>query len=1006
MVLCSIGAFAQEDDSPLRYVNPFIGTGGHGHTYPGASVPFGMVQLSPDAGKSGWDWCSGYHYGDSTLAGFSHTHLSGTGCGDLGDIQFMPGTSARILNDGYRARFSHERETATPGYYEVYLRDSGIDVELTATTRAGFHRYTFPPADSALLVVNLGYGQDDIPVECQAGIENGSLLMGYRFSNGWAADQRVYFAARFSPTPVAVQYVADGALIGQGRIARGRIVKALLRFDLPRGGLILAAVGISSVNASAALVNLTSEIPSWDFDIIRQSTAESWDHELRKIMVQTADERAKTVFYTALYHALLAPTIYSDLDRRYRGADGQIHTGSHFDDFSTLSLWDTFRAAHPLYTILEPSRVDDMVNAMLAFARESGHLPVWPLAACETNTMIGYNAVPVIADALFKGIKGFDIQEAYRAMKASAIRDHRGLKYYTPSAAVFPSDNASSGPWPAGDLGTVVSGFAARLSGDTITYHSAHPQVSRALIARASAEQSTMRWITPPVTTRAGEKFVTFVWLAGIASGKGGHRFDLSMNHQYLLSVATARAPGQKEWDVNGRTGARLSFRTSFTDWMGDLFGTMILSVPSPVLKQGVGQELQVTGEGAQSQDWMMAFMHTITPRMVLSPEFGTIKEGGATWQVVRADIERLAPPKRSTLATEGAASLNPWLSPGLTTVRIRIPAVSATRTLAVTLGSPKQPDARGSATVMPMRSLGYIPGDREPESVSQTLEYAYDDWCIAQVAKALGNKEDEALFTERAGYYKNIFDRSTGFMRGRNADGSWRSPFNPRYATGKQPEYTEGNAWQYTWFVPHDVKGLIALMGGREKFSDKLDSLFHQSSDLEGTGAPSDVSGLIGLYAHGNEPSHHIAYLYDYCGKPWKTQELVRKICRELYGSGPDGLCGNEDCGQMSAWYVLTAMGLYPVNPAEGVYVIGSPSLESAAIGVGEGKTFTITAQNLSAQNVYIQSVRLNGQPLEKTFIRHADLMEGGTLEFTMGPAPNTKWGSSPSAAPPSMSP
>lgn len=998
-------ASSQDEESPTRYINPLIGTGGHGHTYPGASVPFGMVQVSPDAGRSGWDWCSGYHYSDSSLAGFSHTHLSGTGCGDLGDILFTPGTSSAVLNDRYRARFSHEHESASAGYYSVLLQDSKILVELTATTRAGFHRYTFPPTDSAMIVINLGYGRDDITMESFVGVENESLLMGSRFSNGWATDQRVFFAARFSPAPASVAFFGDGAPFPPGHLARGRNIKAILRFTLPGGGTVLAKVGLSSVNASGALGNLTNEIPGWDFDIIRQSAAEAWDSELRKIAVQSSDERQKMVFYTALYHAMLAPTVYADIDRRYRGADGQIHRGDQFHDYSTLSLWDTFRAAHPLFTILAPDRVDDMVNSMLAFAREGGHLPVWPLAACETNTMIGYHAVPVIADAYFKGIKGFDIQEAYRAMKASAIRDHRGLKYYSPSAAVPEPDGAAAGSWPPAETGPVFNGFGTRTSGDTITYHSAHPQVSRALIARATDGHSIIRWNTSPVPAKLTDKNVTFAWLAGIATRKGGHRFDLFLNNQHLLSFSTAATPKDREWSIAGRTGARLSFRTSSTDWTGDLFGTMILTVSAGALKPGALQELQVSGANGGSPDWIMIFMHSVTPGMILAGEFGTTREGGSTTQVIRADVEHLGPPERVTLTAEGAAPFTAWLAPGLSTFRIRIPAVAAPRTLTVTLGPAKKPAARGTVTVVPQRPMGYIPADMEQESVSKTLEYAYDDWCIAQVAKALGYKDDYALFTERAGYYRNLFDKTTGFMRGRNLDGSWRSPFNPRFSTLLQPEYTEGNAWQYSWFVPHDVRGLIGLMGGREKFTSRLDSLFHQSSNLEGTGAPSDVSGLIGLYAHGNEPSHHIAYLYDYAGQPWKTQELVRRILRELYGDGPDGLCGNEDCGQMSAWYVMSALGFYPVNPAEGIYVIGSPAVEGATIDVGEGKTFTVTARNMSRENVYVQSVALNGQPLDKTYIRHADIMGGGTLEFVMGPAPNKKWGSDPSAAPPSMS-
>jgi putative alpha-1,2-mannosidase len=392
-------------------------------------------------------------------------------------------------------------------------------------------------------------------------LENESLLMGSRYSNGWATDQRVFFAARFFPAPASVGFLSDGAPLPGSRIGRGKNIKAVLRFALHGGGTVLAKVGLSAVSTSGALGNLTNEIPGWDFEIIRQSAAEAWDTELRKIVVQSSDEHRKSVFYTALYHAMLAPTMYADIDRKYRGADGQTHRSDAFQDYSTLSLWDTFRAAHPLYTIVVPDRVDDMVNSMLAFARESGHLPVWPLAACETNTMIGYNAVPVIADAYFKGIKGIDFQEAYRAMKASAIRDHQGLKYYTPSAAVPETEGAATASWPPAETGPVFNGYGTRFSGDTISYHSAHPQVSRAMIARAASGQSTIRWNTASLPAKITDKNVSFAWLAGVASQKGAHRFDLYLNHQYLLSFNTAVKPADREWSVTGRTGARLSFR-------------------------------------------------------------------------------------------------------------------------------------------------------------------------------------------------------------------------------------------------------------------------------------------------------------------------------------------------------------------------------------------------------------------------------------------------------------
>ncbi|MEW6512281.1 MAG: GH92 family glycosyl hydrolase [Bacteroidota bacterium] len=997
LLLIPSHTLAQSDQSPVSYVNPFIGTGGHGHTYPGATVPFGMVQLSPDAGKRGWDWCSGYHYSDSLLAGFSHTHLSGTGCADLGDILVTPGVSSRIHSDDYRAPFSHADESASPGYYSVLLRDSGIRAELTATTRAGFHRYTFPPGDSACVVVNLGYGQEDVTTESSCGMEGDAALMGSRTSNGWAQLQRVYFAARFSRPPSSVALITDGVPFPAGRVARGKHVKALLRFA--SGEPLLVKVGISAVSAGSALENVDGEIPGWDFDLIRQSAAEAWDQALRKITLRAEDESLKKTFYTALYHTMLAPTIYNDLSGRYRGGDDQVHAGAGFENYSTFSLWDTFRAAHPLYTIIEPDRVDDMVNAMLAFAAESGHLPVWPLAASETNTMIGYHAVPVIVDAWLKGIRGFDPETAYRAMKSSAIRDHRGLKYYSPAvASVGPAPHAGTDSPKGAPTGAVLNGFAAMTSGQTITYHSGFPSATKALIARATDGRSTVTWKTAPVSTK--EKTVSFVWFAGMVAGRGVHRFDLYVNHQYALSFTTSAPERKREWSIDGRNGMSLSFRTTYQDWFGDLFGTMTLTVPIAALQSG-SQDLQVTGENGGSPDWYMTFMHPFAPRMTLENEFGIENAGSTKMQVVRAHVEHLGPPEQTTITVGDGRPVTVWLMPGLNTFHLRVPAVNAPKSVTVVVGSKKKTLAREGVTLLPVRPVGYVPADKEPESVSKTLEYAYDDWCIAQMAKALGHKDDYALFMERAGYYRNVFDRSTGFMRGRNLDGSWVTPFDPRFSTSMQPEYTEGNAWQYTWFVPHDLQGLITLMGGAASFVERLDSLFNQSSNLEGTGAPPDVSGLIGLYAHGNEPSHHIAYLYDYAGEPWKTQEMVTRIMRTLYSSGPDGLSGNEDCGQMSAWFIFSALGFYPVNPADGNYLFGSPAVESATIDVGNHKTFAVLAHDLTDRNVFIQSASLNGRPLDRLYIRHEEIMKGGTLEFFMGPEPNHQWGTGSSALP-----
>jgi putative alpha-1,2-mannosidase len=968
---------AAGQESAASRVNPMIGTGGHGHTYPGASVPFGMIQPGPDAGKSGWDWCSGYHYSDTALAGFSHTHLSGTGCGDLGDLLVLPGRSSRIAADRYRSPFSHGEEEASPGYYAVRLRDSGIRIELTATARAAMHRYTFPPGDSAFVAIKLGHGQDDITTAAYCALQGNSVLAGYRFSNGWAARQRLYFAIRFSHHLCSVSYFDEGSLIPSVREASG--LTALLRFSLPPGDTLLLKVGISGVSAEGALANLDSEIRGWDFDAVRREAGRAWEDALGKIAVQGSEE-VRTVFATAFYHAMLAPTLFGDADRRYRGADDSVHVATGFNNYSTFSLWDTFRAAHPLYTVVDPARAGEMVCAMLAFARESGFLPVWPLAGNETNTMIGYHAVPVIADAILKGIGGFDVREAYQAMKRSALRRHRGLEYYIPSLAHFAGATGGTAPAVAP---LVRNGYQRALSGDTIAYHSALPSVSEALIVRADGAARTIAWESARAETHGEE--CSFAWLAGMASGKGAHRFFLSVNGMPCAAFTSAPDSSRTEWEVTGEHGARLAFRASFTDWFGDLFGTMVVTLPAQFVLSGKPQTFRITADSAGSPDWFMTFLHPFAPGMTLANEYGS--DGGM--QVIRLDLQHLGPPFCAMIRAGEEPPVSAVVRPGVTTVWLKVPPVASDTPLRVRVDREGRTLHEGTLLVRPVRPVGYVPADKEPESVSKTLEYAYDDWCIARVARFLGYAADDSLFTARSLYYRNLYDPSTGFMRGRNLDGSWRSPFDPRFSTQKQPEYTEGNAWQYTWFVPHDVDGLIALMGGRDAFLAKLDSLFSQNPDLAGTGAPADVSGLIGLYAHGNEPSHHIAYLYALAGEPWKTQKLVRRIMRTLYAPSPDGLCGNEDCGQMSAWYVLSALGFYPVNPAGGEYVIGSPAVEGAVINLGGGRTFVIRTKNMSEANVYVQSVTLNGVSLQKHILRHEEIMAGGTLEFTMGPSP-----------------
>ncbi len=730
---------AESEASLARFIDPFIGTGGHGHTFPGAAVPYGMVQVSPDSGKQGWDWCSGYHQSDTVIAGFTHTHLSGTGIGDLCDILVMPFVSSGGGMPGdVRSPFSHEKERAAAGYYSVDLLGSGLKVELTATKRVGMHRYAFPAMPVSKqpgVVVDLGHAINwDQPTETQLTIEGPTTLTGYRRSTGWAKDQIVYFAIRFSTPIITFALGSDEQSTSEVRQVRDKKVKGVFRFGLRPGDPLLVKVGISCVSVEGAQKNLARELPGWEFDEIRNEAAQAWERKLQRAVVQTPDAARKTIFYTALYHSMLAPTLFCDADGAYRGADGKVHPNTAFLNHTVFSLWDTFRALHPMLTLIQPDKVDDLVQSMMAFSRESGLLPVWSLWGNETNTMIGYHAVPVIADAVNKGLTTVNRNDVFDAMKKSAAQEGRGLKF------------------------------------------------------------------------------------------------------------------------LNG-------------------------------------------------------------------------------------------------------------------------------------------PDAKG-----------YVPADAENESVSKTLEYAFDDWCIARMAGKLDRVVDQRQFLARAGFYRNLFDSSTGFMRGRLADGSWRTPFSPLLADHAKGDFTEGNAWQYSWFVPHDVRGLIALMGGPDAFVKKLDELFDQKTEVEGANASPDISGLIGQYAHGNEPSHHIPYLYAYAGAPWKAAERVRQITTGLYGLGPDGLCGNEDCGQMSAWYVLSSIGLYPVNPADGNFVIGTPHFDKVTLDLGGGRVLNVEANGLSDSNTYVQGVTLNGKPLDRAWVAYSDLVVGGTLRFTMGAEPNRQWATAPEAAPPSM--
>ena len=709
-----------------QYVDPLIGSGGHGHVFVGASVPFGAVQLGPSNKFKGWDWCSAYHYSDDVLIGFSHLHLSGTGCSDLGDILLMP-YSGDLRSQGgkasdpaslYTSHYSHDHEVARPGYYAVDLLDSQIHAELTATERVGLHRYTFPEGQTASLIIDLQQGNgEEHATETRFNQLDDRRLQGHRFSTGWAADQRVFFAIDTSAPAVGTRFFgADGQPVDNVEHA----AQAILSF--PAGTReLLVKVGISPVSETNAQLNIDAEMPDWDFTRVADDAKRRWNDALRSIQVDVHDNSQMRTFYTALYHTMIAPAIFNDANGDYRGADHEVHHSSEFVNYSVFSLWDTYRAAHPLLTITQPQRVSDMVQTMLAIYDQQGKLPVWHLMGNETDTMVGYHAVPVIVDAYLKGFKGFSAERAFLAAKASAMRDDRGLVF---------------------------------------------------------------------------------------------------------------------------------------------------------------------------------------------------------------------------------------------------------------------------------VKQQGYIPADSETESVAKGLEYAIDDWCIAEMADKMGRREDAEYFAKRAKNYRLYFDPQVGFMRGKLSDGSWRSPFDPVVSTHRRDDFCEGNAWQYTWLVPHDVDGLVSIMGGPDPFVQKLDQLFVVESDL-GADASLDISGLIGQYAHGNEPGHHIPYLFACAGRPSKTAEKVRQILTTMYNDTPSGLCGNEDCGQMSAWYVFSALGFYPVAPAGGRYILGSPLVESATIRLDGTKTFQIEARNNSPTNIYIASAELNGQPLTGNCLSHDQIMAGGKLVLIMTDTPNDAIGS-----------
>ena len=702
-----------------NYVNPFIGTDGPGNTYPGATVPFGMVQLSPDIGISGWDRISGYYYQDSIISGFSHMHLTGTGAGDLYDILIMPTNSnfsKRIKENNFKpfSSFSHEKETASPGYYSVDLLDYGIKAELTATERTGIHKYTFPEDDKTQIHIDLGYALNwDSPTETYFNVVDNTTIEGYRKSTGWAKDQRVYFVIKVSKPFNSYQLFKNDTITTSPATAKN--TKIILEYATIEGEQIILKTGVSTGNIEGARKSLEIEAPDFNFEAIKEQAEVKWESELRKIEISTSNETQKHIFYTMLYQSMLAPTLLSDHNGNYKGANDSMGKTDGFDRYDTFSLWDTYRAAHPLYTILHPERTSDMLNSLLAHYKETGLLPVWSMQGNETNMMIGYHAVPVIVDAYFKGIKNFDVELAYKACIASATDNSRQIDEYM---------------------------------------------------------------------------------------------------------------------------------------------------------------------------------------------------------------------------------------------------------------------------------KLGYVPVDEHHEnwSVSKTLEYAYDDWCIAQFAKVLGKTEVYNEFLKRSDNWRNMYDSQSTFMRPKLKNGEFVAAFIPKEYS---PYFCESNAWQYFWSVQHNIEGLAEFIGGKELFEKKLDTMF-SLNPLPEDKLPIFSTGMIGQYAHGNEPSHHVSYLYNYIEKPWKTQELVREILETQYKDEPNGHCGNEDCGQMSSWYVFSSLGFYPVNPAQGVYAFGSPIIDAATLNLENGKIFTVEAINNSSDNMYIQTIELNGKIIERNYIEHSEIMDGGTLIFTMGKLPN----------------
>ncbi len=738
-------------EDPIHWVDPRIGTGGHGHCFPGATVPFGAVQLSPDTYNDEWDWCSGYHVSDTSILGFSHTHLSGTGCGDLLDFLIMPGTGPVKLQPGsranpdagYRSRFSHDDEIAEPGYYSVLLKDSGVRAELTATERTGLHRYTFPASGPVWLILDLSHsylrsgGSSVFSAELSRPAAD--TLAGGHVTCAWTWKRHCYFTLQVSQQPLRIDFYSDDNLVDPAMLHQDKLLgsnlKAILHFNISGNEPLLVRTGISGVSSEGGARNLSAEQPHWNFEQTRATAQSKWREQLSRVKADFNQPDHRRIFYTALYHMSLGPTLYDDVDGQYRGMDMRMHmlpAGAR--NYTCFSLWDTFRAAHPAYTIFQTDRVPDFANTLIRMGQQSPEgIPVWPLQGIETGGMTGYHSAAVISEAISKGIAGIDVPGAYTLMIGRAMDENfRGMGYY---------------------------------------------------------------------------------------------------------------------------------------------------------------------------------------------------------------------------------------------------------------------------------RQLGYLPADRESESVSECLEYCYDDWAVARVAHALGKHHDAAFLVERSKNYRHCFNPVSGFMQPKLLDGSWAEPFDPLELGHSRQwhDYTESNAWQTSFGVQHDPSGLIGLYGGREAFVKRLDLLFTTSS-AQGPDAPLDIAGLVGQYAHGNEPSHHIAYLYAYAGAPYKTQQRVRMLMDTMYRAEPDGIAGNEDVGQMSAWFVLSALGFYAVDPVGATYILGSPLVDSAIVQVGRGKQLKIMVKRSDPGHIYVQAFMLNGVPQQRAWFKHAEIANGATIVFVMGPKPNLFFGSAAEHLPPSL--